>query len=63
MPKEAPEISSNQRSFILEAIRKNVRLDGRGFDQFRPLDLSFGSEHGHVRVKLGKTRYGPILSS
>ncbi|KAL1957199.1 hypothetical protein VTO42DRAFT_6233 [Malbranchea cinnamomea] len=55
MLKEAAEISANQRAFILEAIQKNVRLDGRPFDQFRPLDLTFGAEHGHVRVQLGKT--------
>lgn len=56
MPREGTDISANQRSFILEAIQKNVRLDGRSFDQFRPLDLTFGSEHGHVKVQLGKTR-------
>ena len=56
MPKEAADLSANQRVFILEAIQKNVRLDGRQSDQFRPLNLTFGAEHGHVNVQLGKTR-------
>ena len=51
------DLSANQRAFILEAIQKNVRLDGRPFDEFRSLNLTFGAEHGHVKVQLGKTRY------
>ena len=57
MPKEAVDLSANQRAFILEAIQRNVRLDGRQFDQFRALDLTFGAEHGNVKVQLGKTWY------
>lgn len=56
MSREAP-LSVAERDFILEALRENVRLDGRGADQFRPLNLSFGEEHGHVKLQLGKTRY------
>lgn len=55
MSKEAP-LSLAERDFILEALRENVRLDGRGADQFRPLNLSFGDEYGHVKLQLGKTR-------
>ncbi|PGG99917.1 hypothetical protein AJ80_09272 [Polytolypa hystricis UAMH7299] len=54
MPKDA-DLSANERSFILDALHGNVRLDGRPFDQFRPLTLSFGEEHGHVTAHLGKT--------
>lgn len=50
------ELSANERAFILEALHKNVRLDGRAFDQLRPLNLSFGDEYGHVKVQLGRTR-------
>ena len=55
MPRE-PEPSLNERSFILQALRENIRIDGRSFDTFRDLDLSFGDEYGVADVKLGKTR-------
>lgn len=45
-----------ERDFILDALHQNVRLDGRGLDQFRPLSVSFGNEYGHVKLRLGKTR-------
>lgn len=56
MPREA-ELSRNERDFIVQALGENVRLDGRKFDAFRDLDLSFGDEYGVADVKLGKTRY------
>jgi exosome complex component RRP45 len=55
MPREA-EISVNERAFIEQALQENVRLDGRPFDAFRRLELSFGEEYGVADVKLGKTR-------
>ncbi|KAI9768136.1 MAG: hypothetical protein M1835_006947 [Candelina submexicana] len=55
MPREA-EISLNERNFLLQALRENTRLDGRAFDAFRSLELSFGDEHGIADVKLGNTR-------
>lgn len=55
MPREA-EISVNERAFIEQALQENIRLDGRAFDAFRPLELSFGDEYGVADVKLGKTR-------
>lgn len=59
MSKEA-QLSVAERDFILEALRENVRLDGRGPDQFRPLNLSFGDEYGHAKLQVGKTRCVPI---
>lgn len=56
MSKEAP-LSIAERDFILEALREDVRLDGRGADQFRPLNITFGDEYGHVKLQLGKTRF------
>jgi hypothetical protein len=56
MSKEA-SLSVAEREFILEALQQDVRLDGRGLDQFRPLKISFGDEYGHVKLELGKTRY------
>lgn len=60
MNKEAP-LSIAERDFILNALREDVRLDGRGLDQLRPLKVSFGEEYGHVKVQLGKTRCVPFV--
>jgi len=54
MLKEAG-LSASERSFILEALQRSVRLDGRGLDEFRPVKLSFADEYGHAKVQLGKT--------
>lgn len=56
MPREV-EPSLNERDFIRQALRENLRLDGRSFDQYRNLDLLFGDEYGVADVRLGKTRY------
>ncbi|KAG9201417.1 hypothetical protein G6514_005789 [Epicoccum nigrum] len=55
MPREA-EISINEREFIKQALQEQIRLDGRAFDAFRPLELTFGDEYGVADVQLGKTR-------
>ncbi|KAB8204565.1 RRP45 subunit of eukaryotic exosome [Aspergillus parasiticus SU-1] len=62
MNKEAP-LSIAERDFILNALREDVRLDGRQADQFRPLNVSFGEEYGHVKVQLGKTSLIVRISS
>ena len=56
MPREA-EISINEREFIKQALQEQIRLDGRAFDAFRSLELTFGDEYGVADVQLGKTRY------
>jgi len=55
MSKEAP-LSIAERDFILEALHQDVRLDGRKVDDYRPLNISFGEEYGHVNLQLGKTK-------
>jgi exosome complex component RRP45 len=55
MPREA-EPSLNERQFVSQALQENLRLDGREFDQYRPLELTFGDQHGVADVTLGKTR-------
>jgi hypothetical protein len=55
MPREA-EISINEREFISQALQEQIRIDGRAFDAFRPLELTFGDEYGVADVQLGKTR-------
>jgi exosome complex component RRP45 len=49
-------ISNNERNFILDAIKNNLRVDGRGLFDFRPLKITFGEEFGTVYVQVGRTR-------
>ncbi|KAF3355319.1 Putative cutinase 4 [Verticillium dahliae VDG1] len=51
MPREA-EPSVNEKEFILKALHEGVRLDGRPFDQYRNIDISFGDEYGVVDEQL-----------
>jgi hypothetical protein len=64
MPREA-EPSLNERQFVIEALNQKLRLDGRKFDNYRPLELEFGDEYGVATVKLGRTKYkiAPYLPS
>jgi len=55
MPREA-EPSLNEKQFVLRALQENLRLDGRAFDQYRELELSFGDDYGVADVRLGRTR-------
>ncbi|KAG5513578.1 hypothetical protein PMAC_001010 [Pneumocystis sp. 'macacae'] len=55
MPKDI-DLSLNEKEFILEALNNNLRLDGRGFDIWRELTLTFGNSYGHVELSLGKTK-------
>lgn len=55
MPREA-EISLSERNFTSQAIAEGLRLDGRKFDQYRSLSLTFGDEYGVAEVQFGKTR-------
>lgn len=50
------EISTSEAQFILEALKQNGRLDGRSFDQFRDVEISFGREYGDVTVRMGNTK-------
>lgn len=55
MPREV-EPSLNERQFVAKALDEGVRIDGRAFDQYRDLNLTFGDEYGVADVRLGKTR-------
>lgn len=56
MPREA-EPSLNEKTFVTQALSEGLRLDSREFDQYRPLELTFGDDYGVAEVNLGKTRY------
>lgn len=62
MPREH-EPSLNEKQFVTQALQENLRLDGRDLDQYRPLELTFGDQHGVAEVTLGKTKFVPPLSS
>ncbi|RVX73466.1 hypothetical protein B0A52_03108 [Exophiala mesophila] len=62
MPREV-EISNIEKSFILEALSQDVRLDGRSLDQWRNLELEFGQEYGTATLRLGKTRVHVQISA
>ncbi|KAI9779361.1 MAG: hypothetical protein M1816_003608 [Peltula sp. TS41687] len=55
MPRET-EPSLNEKAFVLQALRENIRIDGRAFEAFRKLDLQFGEEDGVADLQLGRTR-------
>ncbi|KAK7793911.1 hypothetical protein R5R35_011845 [Gryllus longicercus] len=49
-------LSKNERTFILSALSENRRLDGRALDEFRDLNIHFGSDWGCCLVALGGTK-------
>ena len=55
MPREA-ELSLNEKTFLLEALSEDVRLDGRALDAFRDVEILFGDDYGVADVRLGRTR-------
>ncbi|KAF1344604.1 ribosomal protein S5 domain 2-type protein [Delphinella strobiligena] len=62
MPREV-ELSLNEREFIANALRENIRMDGRPLDAYRSLSLEFGEEYGVADVRLGKTRVVTRISA
>lgn len=56
MPLE-PRISLNEREFLLDALRQNLRLSGRKLNALRELSITFDpEEYGATEVQLGKTK-------
>jgi hypothetical protein len=55
MPREA-EPSLNEKNFVLQALKENLRLDNRKLHDYRDLDLQFGDDNGVVEVSLGNTK-------
>mgnify|MGYP003366842008 CR=1 FL=1 len=58
------EISTNERDFILEALKQGLRLDSRKLLQMRELDIKLDEkEFGVVEISLGKTKLYIRVSS
>lgn len=56
MPRDL-EPSLNEKAFVGQALQDGLRLDGRGFEDYRPISLSLGEEYGVADVRLGSTRW------
>ncbi|KAJ2642201.1 3'-5'-exoribonuclease, partial [Coemansia sp. RSA 1285] len=48
--------SNIERAFLLDAVAKGVRADGRGPTDLRALRIACGPTHGLAEVQLGQTR-------
>ena len=49
-------ISTNEEAFILRALEKGLRVDGRRLLEVRPISIDFGAVAGTCEVRLGLTR-------
>ncbi|KAF6212469.1 hypothetical protein GE061_012992, partial [Apolygus lucorum] len=45
-----------ESDFVVAAIKKKKRLDGRLFEELRNIELHFGSDYGCAYVTLGETK-------
>ncbi|GMG20814.1 unnamed protein product [Ambrosiozyma monospora] len=53
------DISNNEKEFVLEALKQNLRLDGRKLLQMRDISIVVSKdEYGYVEVTMGKTKVG-----
>ncbi|KAI8871487.1 hypothetical protein GQ42DRAFT_144578 [Ramicandelaber brevisporus] len=57
-----PEPSLNEQAFVLSALRKGIRVDGRKPGMSRSKKLVFGPESGQAELTLGHTRVLAICS-
>nr|CAD7606992.1 unnamed protein product [Timema genevievae] len=49
-------LSNCERTFVLQALSEEKRIDGRGIDEFRELEIFFGTDWGCCQVSLGDTK-------
>lgn len=58
------DFSTNEREFVLDALKQNVRLDGRKLKQMRDVKIDIlPGEWGHVEVSLGQTKVACKVSA
>lgn len=51
-----PILSSCERSIVVNAVKEGRRLDGRGFFDYRLVEIAFKDDSDYVEVTLGNTR-------
>ncbi|XP_065059385.1 exosome complex component RRP45-like isoform X2 [Rhopilema esculentum] len=51
-----PVRSTCERDFVVSALQREVRQDGRKFHDYRQLKIAFGESFGHCEVCIGRTR-------
>lgn len=57
------EISANEKTYLVEALKQGFRLDGRGMEEMREPKISISkSEYGYIEVELGKTKLAVRVS-
>ncbi|MCP8716160.1 MAG: exosome complex component RRP45 [Asgard group archaeon] len=51
------EISNNQKNYLFEALKNNIRLSNRKFDELRSIDIKLSdSKYGYVELTWGSTK-------
>ena len=49
-------LTTCERSFLLNAIKKGHRIDGRNAYDYRHVQIAFGPTRGHCEARIGETR-------
>lgn len=49
-------LSNCEKNFLNKIVPEGHRLDGRNYNESRPLNIAFGSEYGSCIVSLGETK-------
>jgi exosome complex component RRP45 len=49
-------LSSNERNFVVDALKEQLRIDGRRYYDVRNIKISYGPALGLAEVQLGVTR-------
>ncbi|KAI9276223.1 ribosomal protein S5 domain 2-type protein [Sporodiniella umbellata] len=57
------EPSVNESTFLLEALRKGKRVDGREVYDMRSIEIVLGNDYGFAEVRLGKTRVAASVTA
>lgn len=60
---EETGISNNERKFLLQSLEEELRLDGRGFNDGRAMEIALGPKHGQSEVTVGGTRVSASIDA
>mmetsp|Transcript_6871 Transcript_6871/g.19381 ORF Transcript_6871/g.19381 Transcript_6871/m.19381 type:complete len:96 (+) Transcript_6871:455-742(+) len=56
-------LSNNEKDFIKQAIRRDIRLDGRKPYDYRAVDIQFSKDDSTATIQLGNTRAMAVMSA